>query len=76
VATQLPQFDDEEQRVRILRAIEETQKFSAEARKLAAEMDKLRGDLKYQPRLVFFQAVLAITAIIGAGLAMAKFFLG
>ena len=76
MATQLQQFDDEEQRVRILRAIEEAHKFSAEARKLVAEMEKLRGESRFQPWSIFFQGVLAATAVVGVGIAIAKLFLG
>ena len=76
VVAQLQQFDDEEQRVRIVRAIEEAQKFSADARKLVVEMEQLRGELRFQPWSIFFQGVLAATAVVGAGIAIAKLFLG
>ena len=76
VVTPAQQFDDEEQRVRILRSIEEAQKFSAEARKLVAEMEKLRGEARFQPWSIFFQGLLAATAVVGAGIATAKLFIG
>ena len=75
MATQAQNFDVEEQRVRIVRAIEEAEKFSAETRKLVAEMEKFRGDLRFQPWLIFFQGTLAATAVVSAGVAIAKFFL-
>ena len=76
MATQPKDFDIEEQRVRILRAIEEAEKFSAETRKLVAEMEKFRGELRFQPWSILFHGVLAATAVVGAGIAIAKFFLG
>ncbi len=75
MASQAQHFDAEEQRVRIVRAIEEAQKFSAESRKLVAEMEKLRGELTYQPWSIFFQGSLAATAVVGSGVAIAKLFL-
>ena len=60
-------FDYEEQRVRILRAIEEVEKFSAETRKIVAETQAL-------PKALVFQAMLASAALLGAGAAIAKLF--
>ncbi len=60
-------FDYEEQRVRILRAIEEVEKFSAETRKIVAETQAL-------PKSLVFQAMLATAALLGAGAAIAKLF--
>ena len=67
-------FDLEEQRVRILRAIEEAEKFSAETRKLVADMDKARIETVFLPRSMVFQAMLATAALLGAGAAIAKLF--
>lgn len=60
-------FDLEEQRVRILHAIEEAEKFSAETRKIVAETQAM-------PRALAFQAMLATAALLGAGAAIAKLF--
>ena len=82
-------FDFEEQRVRIVRAIEEVEKLSAESRKLTAEHLKLgaeqlklmaeeakfRKDTSLSPWAVAFQGLLAGAAILGAGIAFAKLFL-
>ncbi len=75
-------LDFEEQRVRILRAIEEVEKLSAESRKLSAEQLKLpaeqlkiEAETGYLPRTVNFQAMIATAALLGAGAALAKFFL-
>ncbi len=67
-------FVIEEQRVRILRAIEEAEKFSAETRKYIAERAKLDADTKNLPRVIGFQAMIATAALLGAGAAMAKLF--
>ena len=61
------EFDLEEQRVRILRAIEEVEKFSAETRKIVAETRIL-------PLATVFQAAIAFAAVLGAGAAIAKLF--
>ena len=60
-------FDFEEQRVRILRSIEEAEKFLAERKKLDAETE-------FMPRAMIFQAMLASAALLGAGAAIAKLF--
>ena len=67
-------FDIEEQRVRILRAIEEAEKFSAGTRKYVAERSKMDAETAYMPRVIVFQALLAMTALLGAGAAIAKLF--
>jgi hypothetical protein len=67
-------YDFEEQRVRILRAIEEAEKFLAEQKKLMAEEAKLRRDTELMPRSMIFQAMLATAALLGAGAAIAKLF--
>jgi hypothetical protein len=67
-------FDFEEQRVRILRAIEESEKFTAEQKKLMAEEAKLRKDTDFMPRAMIFQAMLATAALLGAGAAITKLF--
>lgn len=60
-------LDLEEQRVRILRAIEEVEKFSAETRKIVAETQNM-------PKALAFQAMIATAALLGAGAAIAKLF--
>jgi hypothetical protein len=60
-------LDLEEQRVRIVRAIEEVEKISAETRKLLAETRTI-------PLSTIFQGALAIAALLGAGAAIAKLF--
>ena len=67
-------YDFEEQRVRIRRAIEESEKFIAEQKKLMAEEAKLRRDTELTPRSMIFQAMLATAALLGAGAAIAKLF--
>jgi hypothetical protein len=69
-------LDFEEQRIRILRAIEESEKFTAEQKKLMAEEAKLRKDASFAPWVVAFQGLLAGAALMGAGIAFAKLFLG
>jgi hypothetical protein len=68
-------YDFEEQRVRIVRAIEEAEKFLAEQKKLMAEEAKLRNDTSFAPWVVAFQGLLAGAALLGAGIAFAKLFL-
>ena len=75
-------LDFEEQRVRILRAIEEVEKFAAESRKLnaeqfklASERAKLDAETRFSPWLLVVQCTLAAAAIMGAGAALAKLFL-
>ena len=68
-------YDFEEQRVRILRAIEESEKFTAEQKKLYAEEAKLRKDTMLSPWLLLAQGALAAAALMGAGAAFAKLFL-
>ncbi len=81
-------FDIEEQRARIRRALEESDKLSEEARKLAAERIKFEhewlkiqserlkteADLNFMPRIMVFQAMIATAALLGAGAALAKLF--
>ena len=67
-------FDIEEQRVRILRAIEEAEKFSAETRKYVAERAKLDLETGFLGRSIAFRAMLATAALLGAGAAIAKLF--
>ena len=68
-------FDFEEQRVRILRAIEESEKFTAEQKKLMAEEAKLRRDTILSPWMLLAQGLIAGAALMGAGVALAKLFL-
>ena len=69
-------FDFEEQRVRILRAIEESEKFTAEQKKLMAEEAKLRKDTALSPWLLLTQGLIAGAALLGAGAALAKYLIG
>ncbi len=69
-------YDFEEQRVRIVRAIEESEKFLAEQKKLMAEEAKLRKDTSLAPWLLLAQGLIGGAAILGAGIAFAKLFLG
>ena len=77
MATQIDpkDFQLQEQFARLRLQIEESEKFSAETRKLVAEMTKTQSDLKYQPWFILFQGVLAAAALMGAGVAFAKLFL-
>jgi hypothetical protein len=77
MATQIEpkELDLQERLVRIRRQVEESEKFSAETRKLVADMTKVQSDLKYQPWFILFQGVLAVAALMGAGAAITKFFL-
>jgi len=58
-------LDFEEQRVRIVRAIEEVEKISVETRKLVAETRVI-------PLSTIFQGFIAVAALLGAGAAIAK----
>jgi hypothetical protein len=76
-------LDFEEQRVRILRAIEEVEKFAAESRKLTAESIKLEAeraklntDVRYSPWMLLAQGLIAGAALLGAGAALAKLLIG
>jgi hypothetical protein len=66
-------FDFEEQRVRILRAIEESEKFTAEQKKLMAEEAKLRKDTGLAPWAIAIQSLIAGAALMGAALALLKY---
>ena len=76
MATQIEpkELDLQEQLVRIRRNAEESEKFSAETRKIVAEMIKAQADVKYQPWFILVQGVLAVAALVGAGIAIAKLF--
>jgi len=69
MATQLDpkELDLQEQLVRIRRAVYESDKFSAETRKLLAESRSLS-------LATIFQGGIAIAALLGAGAALAKVF--
>jgi endonuclease V-like protein UPF0215 family len=67
-------FDHEEQRVRIIRSIEEAEKFAAETRRIVADMIKVQAETKVLPWITIFQAMLATAALLGAGAAIAKLF--
>ena len=60
-------LDLEEQLVRIRARIEESEKFSAETRKIVAETQNM-------PKALIFQAMLAAAGMLGAGAAIAKLF--
>ena len=60
-------FDLEEQLARIRLAREQSEKFSAETRRLGVETELM-------PRSTTFQAMIAFAAILGAGAAIAKLF--
>ncbi|MEH3101224.1 hypothetical protein [Sphingomonas adhaesiva] len=67
-------LDFEEQRMRIVRAIEEVEKMSAETRKLLAEVNKVGAETKAVPFATVFQGLIAIAGLLGAGAAIAKLF--
>jgi hypothetical protein len=69
-------FDFEEQRVRILRAIDESEKFRAEQKKLMAEEAKLRKDTGLAPWAIVLQSAIAGAALMGAALALLKYLAG
>ena len=66
-------FDFEEQRVRILRAIEESEKFTAKQKKLMAEEAKLRKDTSLSPWMLLAQGLIGGAALLGAALALLKY---
>ena len=67
-------LDLEEQLVRIRRHAEESEKFSAETRRIVADMLKTQAETKILTWTTVFQAMLATAALLGAGAAIAKFF--
>ena len=74
-------FDFDEQRVRILRTIEEVQtlqeerlKLEAERLRMEAERLKAHAEVEFMPRSMIFKAMLASAALLGAGAAIAKLF--
>ncbi|MEH3038023.1 MAG: hypothetical protein PGN23_16275 [Sphingomonas adhaesiva] len=67
-------LDFEEQRMRIVRAIEEVEKMSAETRKLLAGANKVGAETKAVPFATVFQGLIAIAGLLGAGAAIAKLF--
>lgn len=64
--------DFEEQRARINRAINESEKFVAEQRKLMAEADKLARDRALAPWQIVMSSMAAGAALFGAGAAFIK----
>jgi hypothetical protein len=76
MASQLDPYrlDLEEQLVRIQHAREESEKFSAETRRIVADMLKSQAETKILPWSTIFQAMLATAALLGAGAAVAKLF--
>jgi hypothetical protein len=84
MATQLDprELDVQEQFARLRLMIEESEKFSAETRRIVADMlkanaevNKIDADLRYQPWFILFQGLLATSALVGAGIAIGKLFL-
>ncbi len=83
-------LDFEEQRVRIVRAIEEVEKLSAESRKLTAEQlklaaeqlklvaeeAKLKTDVRFSPWFILAQGLIGGAAMFGAALALLKYLAG
>ena len=63
-------FDERLARLRLM--VEESEKFSAETRKIVADMIKTQAETKFQPWVVLFQGSLAAAALLGAGAAIAK----
>lgn len=76
MASQLDPYrlDLEEQLVRIQRAREESEKFSAETRRIVADMLKAQAETKILTWTTIFQAMLASAALLGAGAAIAKLY--
>ena len=76
MASQLDPYrlDLEEQLVRIRRQAEEAEKFSAETRRIVADMTKAQVEIRILPWTTIFQAMLASAALLGAGAAIAKLF--
>jgi len=77
MATQIePKALDLEERIIQMRlAVEESEKFSAETRRIVADMIETQAETKILPWSMIFQAMLATAALLGAGAAVAKFFL-
>jgi hypothetical protein len=77
MATQLDprELEVQEQFVRLRLMVEESEKFSAETRRIVADMIKTQADTKFQPWVILFQGSLAAAALLGAGIAIAKLFL-
>jgi hypothetical protein len=67
-------FDYEERFARLRLTIEESEKFSAETRRIVADMLKAQAETKIMPWSTIFQAMLATAALLGAGAAIAKLF--
>ena len=64
----------DERLVRLRLAMEETDKFSAETRRIVADMIKTQAETKILPWSTIFQAMLATAALLGAGAAITKLF--
>ncbi|WP_174278825.1 hypothetical protein [Sphingomonas bacterium] len=67
-------LDLQEQIARIRRTQEEVDKFSAETRRIVAEMTKTQEETRFLPIATIFQGVIAGAALMGAGAAIAKLF--
>ncbi len=74
MATQIePKALDLEERIVQMRlAVEESEKFSAETRRIVVDMIKTQAETKILPWSTIFQAMLATAALLGAGAAVAK----
>jgi len=64
----------DERLARLRLAVEESEKFSAETRRIVADMIKTQAETKILPWITIFQAMLATAALLGAGAAIAKLF--
>jgi hypothetical protein len=62
----------DERLARLRLAVEESEKFSAETRRIVADMIKTQAETKILPWSMIFQ--LATAALLGAGAAIAKLF--
>ena len=60
--------------IRLRLAMEESEKFSAETRRIVADMIKVQAETNILPWTTIFQAMLATAALLGAGAAIAKLF--
>ena len=68
------EIDLQEQLVRIREMGANTDRLIAENQKLNAESQTLITEVRFMPRAINFQAMIAFAAILGAGAAIAKLF--
>ena len=62
----------DERLARLRLAVDESEKFSAETRRIVADMIETQAETKILPWSIIFQAMLATAALLGAGAALAK----